>query len=127
MARGPAVPEEDDMGNVPRQRPRSISMGRSTSAGAYDASSEAKVGKQITPQPNGCWAWRNDLTTYGTVNAVGRPMRAHRYVYDVLVGPVPDGHHLHHKCQNPGCVNPDHLEPLTPSEHRAEHVRLASA
>lgn len=46
---------------------------------------------------------------------------AHVVVYELLVGRVPPGWHLHHKCEQKGCVNPKHLTPLTPSEHARLH------
>ena len=92
-----------------------------------------RMGARITPQPNGCWAWDNDLTRYGEVQW-GRGVdgqrvseKAHRAVYEVLVDRIPDGCHLHHECQNPGCVNPEHLLPLTHAEHMARHAELRRA
>lgn len=46
---------------------------------------------------------------------------AHRVVYEALVGPIPEGHQLHHLCENPPCVNPKHLRSVTPGEHREAH------
>jgi hypothetical protein len=46
-------------------------------------------------------------------------MPAHRLICEQLRGPIPDGLELHHKCENTRCVNPDHMEPLTPKEHTA--------
>jgi hypothetical protein len=88
-----------------------------------------RIGERITPQPNGCWAYDGDLDKYHQVH-MKQPLRgvvymqAHRYTYEVFVGPVPDGYHVHHECQNPGCVNPMHLQALTPKEHAEAHKRL---
>lgn len=38
---------------------------------------------------------------------------AHRVVWEILVGPIPEGLDLDHLCRNRKCVNPDHLEPTT--------------
>lgn len=74
--------------------------------------------------PGGCWLWTGSLSTqahYGQFFAAGAPLYAHRFSYDYHVGPCPRGSHIHHKCATPACVNPDHLEPLTPAEHRSCH------
>lgn len=44
---------------------------------------------------------------------------AHQVFYELHVGPIPRGLELDHLCQNPSCVNPAHLEPVT----HAENVR----
>jgi hypothetical protein len=69
--------------------------------------------------PNGCWIWTASRSRqgYGQFRFRGQPIHAHRLSYRLSVGPIPDGKHLHHKCQNPACVNPVHLEVLTPREH----------
>lgn len=70
----------------------------------------------------GCWPWPGALNKkgYGTIDVVvnGRRYRsAHRFAYEQLVGPIPDGLELDHLCRNPPCVNPAHLEPVTRSEN----------
>jgi len=71
-------------------------------------------------EPTGfCWNWtasKNELG-YGRINRSGRTVKAHRYAYEQLVGPIPDGLELDHLCVNPSCVNPDHLEAVTYSDN----------
>ena len=67
----------------------------------------------------GCWWWRATRSPegYGKYTFKGRTKFAHRMAYELAHGPVPDGMHLHHRCQHPLCVRPDHLEVLEPSVH----------
>ena len=75
----------------------------------------------------GCWLWlaaTND-SGYGTFMARSRTddtpktVRAHRWSYEHLVGPVPEGLELDHLCRTPACVRPEHLEPVTRRENTA--------
>jgi hypothetical protein len=45
----------------------------------------------------------------------------HRYFYDILVGPIPYGYHVHHRCEYRACWHPLHLEALTPRDHMIRH------
>lgn len=81
---------------------------------------EAKV--QITP---GCWIWKawTRGNGYGGMNDDGRFLMAHRVSYELYVGPIPDGLIIMHKCDNPRCVNPDHLRPGTLSENTLDAIQ----
>lgn len=55
------------------------------------------------------WRWSRSTTKYAsTVNAEGKQVSAHRYVYEEIVGPL-NGLHALHRCDNPPCVRPSHL------------------
>jgi len=89
------------------------------------------IGWDVTA--DGCWEWRGRRETgdhnYGTVHQAGRWARAHRVSYEIHVGPIPDGLLIRHKCDNPPCVNPDHLIPGTHKqnmEDKAERKRGGS-
>lgn len=65
---------------------------------------------------DGCWEWiagRNHQG-YGQFHDAPRhQVQAHRFAYEWIVGPIPDGLELDHLCSNKPCVRPDHLEPVT--------------
>jgi hypothetical protein len=62
-----------------------------------------------------CWEWRGAKTAggYGALWVDGRMMYAHRFSYEQRHGAINFGYELDHLCCNRGCVNPDHLEPVS--------------
>lgn len=80
-----------------------------------------KLGAQIDPQPNGCWLWTGGKS-YGYGKA--RDGLAHRVVYEILKGPIPEGFVLHHECGDTACVRPKHLTPMSNGDHVAHHAAL---
>lgn len=68
----------------------------------------------------GCWNWDTD-TPYAsfdyTADGVRHRNAAHRLAYELEVGPIPEGLVLDHLCNNPRCVKPAHLEPVTQREN----------
>lgn len=61
-----------------------------------------------------CWLWAGTTTGgYGRFCAGSRrTVIAHRWAYEHLIGPVPEGLQLDHLCQTRRCVNPWHLDPV---------------
>lgn len=75
------------------------------------------------PDRVGCWVWRGCVRPdgYGVIGKEGGRgaglYRVHRLVYELKVGPIPDGMSIDHLCKNTVCVNPDHLQPVPPGEN----------
>lgn len=85
----------------------------------------AKVNKD-GPVPDGrpdlgpCWLWTASTVGHGYGQfcpSAARSVRAHRFAYQLLIGPIPGGLELDHLCRVKTCVNPAHLEPVTHAEN----------
>lgn len=86
----------------------------------------------IEPQADGCWYWmasRNWLG-YGQWQPTARhkgTRLAHRWSYEFMVGPIPEGLVIDHLCGVRECVNPSHLEPVTQRENVLRSYRTQAS
>jgi hypothetical protein len=71
--------------------------------------------KQITYEvtEKGCWNCTSHATNthgYPLVTRNKKFQKMHRYIWEQKNGAIPEGMIIRHKCDNPSCINPDHLE-----------------
>ena len=84
-------------------------------AGAWD-----RFFSHVATWNNGCWWWLGSnmgKMKYGVFWFEGRKVVAHRWIYEQMFGPIPDGYESHHICETSWCVNPYHLQMVTRGEH----------
>jgi hypothetical protein len=80
---------------------------------------------------DGCWTWLGQTNQWGyghfrrtLAPGLYQTVKAHRFAYELVVGPIPSGLTLDHLCGNQSCIRPEHLEPVTNAENlRRRHAR----
>ena len=65
-----------------------------------------------TSSPKGCWIWIAGTSGngYGGFKIDDKMFRSHRVAFEMWKGRIPDGQLVRHKCDDPLCCNPEHLE-----------------
>lgn len=86
----------------------------------------ADIFKYVEVKPNSpgsCWNWIGGLRGYGygSFKINRETFQAHRLMYEITNGKIPEGKEIHHKCENTKCVNPFHLKAVS----HLENMRLS--
>lgn len=72
---------------------------------------ENRFWAKVQKTDDGCWLWigGKDSSGYGTFHTGERTISAHRYSYELHIGPIPEGMLCCHHCDCPACCNPAHF------------------
>jgi hypothetical protein len=93
---------------------------------ATDMNLSERFWRHVPKQPDGeCWEWQGTRQShgYGHLRWGGKQVYAHRVAYLLANGQVPRGVHVMHSCDNPPCVNPQHLSTGSRTDNMQDMVR----
>lgn len=93
---------------------------------------ERFASKHTVNQSTGCWEWQGskNYKGYGYLwggASVGKKLAAHRVSYEIYLGPIRDGMVVGHTCDNPSCVNPEHLQIMSYQENMEDKISKGRA
>jgi len=88
----------------------------------YDKEMHDHVAARCAPDENGCLVWQKSKTDWGYGQTIYRDKfwRAHRAMFVAVNGPLDAGVVVRHKCDNPPCCNPLHLEPGSHADNKLD-------
>lgn len=104
-------------------RPGKAAQRRTCSLTCAAAFKAKAIAEYAIDEVSGCWVWQRytDARGYARISVKRKKVLAHRAYYERVNGPIPAGMELDHTCNNPSCVNPAHLVPRTPEDHKRRH------
>lgn len=87
-----------------------------------------KLIKEKVNKTASCWIWTGCVASngYSKLSFESKHTSAHRVFYKWFKGPIEDGLQIDHLCRNKLCVNPDHLEAVTPKVNTLRSENIAA-
>lgn len=94
----------------------------------YLATIKARIESRYEITENGCWEWTGWRFPYGygSIAIKSKARGAHRVYYQLVNGFIDNELVIDHLCENPPCINPDHLEPVTIGENTLRGVNISA-
>jgi hypothetical protein len=85
---------------------------------------EQRFFEKVIKLDNGCWGWTSAVSHgRGMFYVNGKTVKAYRYIYELNNGPIQHGLFVMHSCDNPICVNPDHLSIGTAMDNKIDSMQ----